>query len=303
MKKLKYTLFIIAIHLFLFQGNVNAQNTNYTVQHDTCLNKKFSIVFYLVQDSLNSLPNNINTYSLSSIISTLNAVFSRICVSFENCKTIIIPNNEYNKWKVTITDSVVISNWYYPNTINIYIFSPPPPPDDPFVSPDPASKTAYGSLSYTGTVRPRDAIVLHKNSYGIDLLHTIGHYFGLEHTYAEISAPVPTNTYNNGQSIELANGSNSQTTGDGISDTDADPYPNGLETSPPQSNPPYPQPCGYYYRKGIKDAAGNYYIPPVDNIMSNYLHVLYGDICRCRFTQEQYNRMAYFILTKRMYLH
>jgi hypothetical protein len=25
--------------------------------------------------------------------------------------------------------------------------------------------------------------------------------------------------------------------------------------------------------------------------------------CRCKFTQEQYNHMAYIILTRRLYLH
>jgi len=137
---------------------------------------------------------------------------------------------------------------------------------------------------------------MQKGASGINLLHTVGHYFGLDHTYAELSNPVSAGTYNNGPSVELADGGNSQTNGDKLSDTNADPYPTGYEASPPIP-PPYPQPCAFHYDHGLKDAAGNYYDPPVDNIMSHYFK------CRCRFTQEQYNRMAYFILTQRMYLH
>lgn len=301
LKKMKHIFSVLVAGLFLFQTSLKAQNSNYTVKHDTCLNKKFSIVFYVIQDSLNSLPNNplgnpqnyINTYSLSAVINVLNTAFARICVSFENCKTVIIPNSEYNNWKVGITDSVVMSNWYYPNTINFYI---PNTIDNPL---DDGSTTTYGSfIPATGTVMPKDAIVMDKTlqnllfgpGMGVDLLHTFGHYFGLSHTYAELSSGNENYDMVLAPSQEAANGSNSATHGDKISDTYADSYPNGYyDTSA----------CNYIYRYdlGLKDGAGNYYTPPIDNIMSAYKY------CRCRFTQEQYNRMAYFILTRRMYLH
>ena len=50
------------------------------------------------------------------------------------------------------------------------------------------------------------------------------------------------------------------------------------------------------YQTGIKDGNNEYYVPPVDNLMSLYP-------CRCHFSQEQYNYMAHIILTKRLYLH
>ncbi|MBX3163140.1 MAG: hypothetical protein KF900_01555 [Bacteroidetes bacterium] len=288
MKKLKHIFYVPVLCFFLFYTNAQAQNTNYTVKHDTCLNKKFSIVFYLIQDSTNSLPGTASSYSLADIVNELNTAFSRICVSFENCKTVIIPNNEYNEWKIGITDSVVMTNWYYPNTINFYI---PAPASASIVGTDLGSLYTYGSALPLGNVPTKDYIVMQKEKLGTSLLHTFGHFFGLEHTYAELSAASPTVP-----SQELADGSNSSTHGDRISDTNADCYPNGFEFTPP-APPASPQPCAFDYSSGLKDAAGNYYSPPVDNLMSNYFE------CRCRFTQEQYNRMAYIILTRRLYLH
>src|SRR5204863_3065084 len=94
------------------------------LKHETCLDKKFSIVFYLIQDSAYSLPNNataMGSYSIPAIMSVLNNTFKRICVSFEHCKTVIIPNYPYNKWMHTTVGQQVIATWYTENTINVYI--------------------------------------------------------------------------------------------------------------------------------------------------------------------------------------
>ena len=53
---------------------------------DTCLDKKFSIVFYLINDSSETLTKNplaIQSLSLPHVMHTLNKAFAPICLSFE----------------------------------------------------------------------------------------------------------------------------------------------------------------------------------------------------------------------------
>jgi hypothetical protein len=276
-----------------------AINSPTLLPQDTCLNKKFSVVFYVILDYANSLPGTppanvatyLATYPFSTVINQLNTAFARLCVTFENCKTVAIPNYTYNTWQAGIIDSVIVDNWYTPNTLNIYI------PTN-LTSGYPIDAHAYASPLPTGTVAPKDFIVIQKNNILVangvsfidsDLLHAVGHFFGLVHTSDEISGLPP---FGNGIiSHELVDGSNSATNGDGLEDTEADCYPihHNINIQPVPL-------CNYDYTPGVRDVNGNYYTPPVDNIMSGYN-------CRCRFTQQQYNKMAKTILTKRLYLH
>lgn len=280
------------------------QNLVNTLKHDTCLDKKFSIVFYLIQDTANSLPNtppnNVQSYNLNQIINLLNNTFSRICVSFEHCKTVIIPDHSHNRWKATINGNMITSTWYTDNTINVYI---PEEIDPPY----------YESNEKTYAYEPghpKNAIVIDRaaistqnsaNFYGSSILHAFGHFFGLPHTNAEInpsnipSPPPPANATPPIQTLEYASRTNTlncKEHGDGFCDTEADPFPSVLSVLPAIRSGDGS--CSASV--GLKDGMGTLYEPPTDNFMS-----LYG--CRCRFSQEQYNYMAYIILTKRLYLH
>lgn len=294
------------------------QNMVQSLKHDTCLNKKFSIVFYLIQDSaftLTTSPTNTTyiTYSLSAIMSTLNAAFAPICVSFEHCKTVIIPNYEFNRWRAYTNGAHVIANWFTENTICIYL-----PKEILDVRPDdPEYSYAYGPPTHTltlttMTIAPGNAIVIEKtnaldrnrlNLRGPNILHAMGHFFGLEHTFFE-KAPTtnmasaiplpPTNATPIITTHEFAERSNYQNCyehGDGFCDTEADPFPSTSNVNPAQ---PFVGGCSD--NSGLKDGKGDFYLPPIDNIMSVYQ-------CRCRFSQEQYNYMAYVIQTQRLYLH
>lgn len=232
--------------------------------HDTCLNKKLSIVFHIVLDS-NNAPG-VTPTDLSDCIDKLNTYFKRICITFMNCSTNYIPNFNYNKWEDETHEPPVFANYYVDSTINIYLV-------ESIITPAGAAGYAHGPGD------PADAIVIQKSGItDMTPVHEMGHFFGLPHTF---EGPGP-----GLGSVELVNGSNCATTGDGFCDTEADPYPVGDDTNAP---------CNFIY--GPTDANSQYYTPPVDNIMT------YFKACRCRFTQQQYNHMAYTYYTSRNYLH
>jgi hypothetical protein len=259
-----------------FKKNIITQTQNMvsTLDHDTCLNKKFSIVFYVVMDSLTPPTwGGISPSNLADAVDSLNVKFKRLCVGFMNCSTVVIHNYVYNNFQQVPHEMQITSNWYTTQTINIYLVN---------------NIIGGGNLAaYTympGTPGNKDLIVMRKNQLNTKhLFHVIGHFFGLPDTYAELTNP-------NGPSQELVARTNCYTNGDGFCDTEADPNPAGFIVNNIQA------PCYFLY--GPQDAQSKYYTPPVDNYMSDYF---VG--CRCRYTQEQYNFMARVILTQRLYLH
>jgi hypothetical protein len=262
---------------------ISVQNLVSTLKHDTCLNKKFSIVFYIVLDS-NYQPG-VSPANLSTAINMLNTAFSRICVSFANCSTVYIPKHPYNDWFQNPHEAQITSNWYTTQTINFYLVN------------SLAGNPNIGGYTYMpGTPGNKDVIVMRKAALNTTTLyHLFGHFFGLPDTYAEI-APVPPAVPGPPPGVtshEWFNriAANCYTHGDGFCDTEADPYNVGYN----DNVNPIP-PCFFDY--GPQDGQSNYYTPPVDNYMSEY-----RGTCRCRYTQEQYNFMARVILTQKLYLH
>jgi len=262
---------------------VQTQNLVSTLKHDTCINKKFSIVFYVVLDS-NYLWGALNPGNLAAAVDTLNGRFKRICVSFQNCSTVVIPHYPYNDWTQNVIDPIVTSNWYTTQTINFYLVNTVTSVGNP---------NAAGYAYMPGTPgNNKDVIVMRKSALNTKVLHhLIGHFFGLPDTYGEIGAPVipappvpPPPPF----SYEFVARTNCYTNGDGFCDTEADPYSSSYNIINPV--------CGYIY--GPVDGNGKYYVPPVDNFMSEYFLP-----CRCRYTQEQYNFMARVMITSKFYLH
>jgi hypothetical protein len=231
--------------------------------------------------------NLINNTYIPQKINYLNNIFKRICVSFEHCRTVVVPNWEFGKWKNGAVDDAVYNNYSTENTINLYLvetinFS--------------LCQMDYGYMpDQPNAAHPKNMIVAELlTPPGSNLAHAFGHFFGLFHTHMEInplpaSPPPPTQT--SGAQIvsnEYVDASNCALYGDGLCDTEADPYP--ANTSYNRNHVM----CDY--NGGIKDGKGDFYTPPFDNFMSYYS-------CRCRYTQQQYNKMVETILTKRMYLH
>jgi hypothetical protein len=237
---------------------------------DTCIKKRFSVVFYGIQDSAMTLTHNKLNAFAAPLISDLNDAFSPICVSFANCSTVIIPHSPFNSWKESI-DHTVTGSWKTENTINIYFAD-----TIYYWTGTGEERGGYThGLGLPGTYfsNNKDVIVLSRlhfptyQTYGV-IQHLMGHLFGLPDTFSEISIP-----YYMG-SKELVNKSNCATTGDGICDTSADNYPS----------------------IATKDLNNDFYTPPTDNFMS-----MSND--RCRFTPQQYYFMAKYILKNKMYLH
>lgn len=126
------------------------------------------------------------------------------------------------------------------------------------------------AAGYAGTM---GHIVMKKSVLlGTTPIHEMGHLFGLPHTWEAVG--------------ELVRRNGCNISGDGFCDTEADPHPIGEVQGAP---------CDF--QPGPKDANNDYYTPPLDNYMT------YFKPCRCRFTQEQYNFMAYTFLTSGTQLH
>ncbi len=240
-----------------------------------CLNKKVSIIAYIVKDSLGVPPPppdpaNIEQQILDAIDSA-NKDFSPICLSFKVCEFVYIDNYQYDLMDTlpnadTVDDvKSVIELYYKPNVINMYFVSNyvPSDPDECGQSYMPPSAQNPDTL---------DFIAIGKQCFPAPakaISHALGHFFGLYHTFANPGS-------------ELADGSNCAIAGDSLCDTPADPK----GTADGSCN----------YTGPFLDPNGVFYFPPIDNIMSYYKD------CRCRFTREQYLRMAQQYLASRTYL-
>ena len=218
-----------------------------------CLNKRFSILVHIVKDTL-GMPN-VTEAEIQSEVDGMNAYFDDICVSFEICEFNYIDNFQWDtldavggfRWNQMLTahhEDFRINVFYVQHII-----------DPPGV----AGFADLGGINNTGG----GGICVKKP--GGALLHEMGHYWGLPHTFE-------------GNGTELADGSNCQTEGDGFCDTPGDPYV------------PFDPPGDYIngdciFVSMLQDANGQFYDPDVGNVMSYY-----G--CDCHFSYEQYWHMA-----------
>jgi len=100
---------------------------------------------------------------------------------------------------------------------------------------------------------------------------------------ANVSSPINTLEF-----VDRTTLQNCYDHGDGFCDTEADPYPSALPAC-------YSNNYHELYETGLKDGKGNF-THRGNNYMSNVK-------LPCRFSQEQYNYMAYIIMTRRIYLH
>lgn len=226
-----------------------------------CLDKTLSIVVHIVKDSLGKA--NLTEAEVEKELLNLNKAFKPICLSFKICKFEYIENFQFD----TLTESkeTQLRNQYdVKNMINWY-----------FVEFFEHKKDAAGYAYLPGGF---DDVFLRKKVFqNTVLIHEMGHFFGLLHTFETKSgAELVT---------RKVGSSNCAITGDFLCDTEADPYPNAG---------PADDSCEVITT--LKDGNGDFYLPPTDNIMSYY------GSCVHLFSKQQYQRMTDMYLNIRKYL-
>lgn len=218
-----------------------------------CLNKRFSIVVHIVKDSLGQA--NVTEAAIQGQVDGVNGYFDDICVSFEICEFRYIDNFQWDTLEAVggVEWSQMVTAHHQPYRINVFVVQHiiEPPGVSGFANLGGINSTQGGGIC---VAKPGGA-----------LLHEMGHYWGLEHTFE-------------GNGSELADGSNCTTEGDGFCDTPGDPYV------------PFDPPSNYInddcvFISMLTDANGDFYDPDTGNIMSYY-----G--CDCHFSYEQYWHMA-----------
>src|SRR4051812_20104949 len=158
-----------------------------TLMHDTCVGKQFSLMFYIIDDA-QATGGGITQTQINDAVTLLNDAFKRICIKFVTCSLKVIPNHTFNTWRAVTTESMVINNFFVKNTINIYLA-------DVVMANMPGSELP--SYTYLPGNNPKNIIVLQKNVLTstsmftrTNILHEMGHFFGLPNTYDEIGTPV-----------------------------------------------------------------------------------------------------------------
>lgn len=239
------TLFIVILTLF-------GRFYSYSQEQKSleCLDRTFSVVVHIAKDTFGT--TNLNFTKITSSIDYLNKSFAPICVKFEICDIRYIDNFNFDDWDIIKNGYESICLFSEPKHINIFFVQKT-------TTPEGNGYATQEGISSSG----RNIVVLNKNFLFSNLVHYIGHYFGLLDTF-EVG--------------EKVDGSNCSTAGDKICDTPADVQFGSLGTN-----------CEYDL--SYKDANNQYYKPLVENFMSNY------GACRKSFTHQQYELLVNKIKT------
>ena len=258
--------FVVFCLCFATSASLLAQlPTNYVRQQEElpCLNKRFGLRIHIAEDQNGPVP--FDTAAFLQMVETANSFFEPICVSFEACEFLSVENYRYS----SIDDNdgnEQVSIYGDPNRIDLFV----PAFDSVFTC---TSATPNGETPREGILdNPRRYVAIYNSCIlpmSTTLAHQLGHFFGLLHTF----------DITNG--LELVDGSNCETAGDGICDTPADPFV--IFSNIPIISPD--DPCRIIFRP--TDPNGQFYTPNTANVMS-----LYPMACHCGFTFDQLELMA-----------
>ncbi|MEO0405415.1 MAG: M43 family zinc metalloprotease [Bacteroidota bacterium] len=227
----------------MLQGPPN--ECNYLLQ----ARKTFQVHVYITRDSLSTPITTVE--QIQEAIDGLNEQFEPIDMTFTICEDEVLEDFHFFNWSQADDEEYALNYHYNPNVINMYFTNTVETIDEGVVG---------GYAFFPGG--PRATVI------GVDgdgtvpltvLVHEMGHFFGLYHTF-EVEF-----------GVEDINQNNCDVAGDFICDTEAD------------INGDVNDDCEY---QGPFSDGTNFYTPPLDNWMSYYTS------CACRFTIQQYNKMV-----------
>lgn len=216
------------------------------------IRRDFSVLAHVISDDSGNYGISVN--GLNNLMNDVNAAFAPLKATFTICEIDSIENFNYRYvWSDQQSDPENQILNYKPKVINIYF----------------VDSIASGAGGYAYFPGGPDIVVVTLDLGSGGLIHELGHFFGLYHTFEDRFG------------IEYANGSNCTVTGDLLCDTEADPDGDTDST------------CNLL--QPVIDPLGDWYDAPTDNYMSYY-------DCACRFTKEQYDRMYSQYINSRSYL-
>jgi hypothetical protein len=219
------------------------------------VNKNLSVAFYIIKDSLDSY--GVTPAQIDQAIALLDSAFRPINLQFHVCSINYIENYQFN-FLGSSNEAELTGTSQTKDVINIYLAT--------FVF-DQFQNSVKGYTHMPAS--DKNCIFLDKAYItGSELLHQMGHFFNLYHTYETIFGNVK----------ERVTRVDCDVTGDLCCDTEADPNLLGMVS------------LNCLYTGTSKDQDNVVYSPSVKNIMSNSI-----DACRCYFTQTQFLRIIYAI--------
>lgn len=267
-KSVQFKLFLLIQAIFSF---LTIAQTQEQISHIPKINKEFLVTVHVVVKDTTNQWGEVNETNMNSAMIGANKYFEPINAKFTICDFKTILNYKFDTLDEEQSEGTELMNMYHiQNKLNIYVVQE-------------VINTPYAICGYcAGSVKSysqNKGIIIKKSGCfeSETIAHEIGHYFGLDHTF---SGPIFGTTQLT--TLELVNGSNCATEGDGICDTPADP----LIPTEPKSNYINDN-CEFISMK--KDANNEYFEPDVSNIMGYYRG------CMCpRFTKGQYRAMVKF---------
>jgi hypothetical protein len=219
------------------------------------LNRTLSISVFIVKNKI--LPD-FSTPLVNTAVNSLNGYFTSIGLTFRICSIDTVENYQFDDLDMNDNEKDLLIQNSKPNTINLYLVS---------TLTDTKDSYATGHTFMPGDIGKNSIFIRKSLIQGTELVHQMGHFLGLYHTYeTQFGA-------------ELVNGSNCTIAGDRCCDTPAEPL---IST---YSN------C--IYTGTEKDKNGKLYSPSPKNMMT------LGDNCRCVFSKTQLLRMAHMLQTYR----
>lgn len=212
------------------------------------------LTIYFVRNTNGTYSNHSSLDEFYQMIIHANKEFSEIGVQFYIDGSInYIDNSAYLNCTRGSQEHTDLLNNKNPNTANIWIV-------DGWQG---SQASGYGGPGGVELAELGEAVAIHE----------FGHFLSLAHTFDT----------GNGVELVTRTGGNCATAGDGVCDTDADPY--GLTISQITGSLPADSNCSL--TTNTMDVNGEAYTPPFNNYMSYY-----GGFCGFQFTPGQFTKMS-----------